>query len=587
MSAVDFTYLRDGSGAPAAERQREGLATGLLSRDDQRTRRRVCSFAVLFFAGVGLIAYNRSPDSSANYRTSARLGSVPLFAEQRQKGDLLELVQTAPGDSVEGLGEKLRVVGYVPMVKEELLHGYSVSASGTEANTDTIIELSDELDQEITGFGGALTEAASLVYKNMKPSLQQEFLEKYYGADGLGYTVGRTHINSCDFSPNSWSFDDVPNDFDLKHFDHNVSHDHEAMLPLIKLVQQKVKEQGQEFKLFASPWSPPAWMKQSGQMDGSTRPGLREDCKLVWAKYIAAWISAYKAQGVALWGLTPQNEPENPAGWEACVYTAQEEADWVGAYLGPVMKETHPEVNIFAFDHNKDHVYEWAETFYNHPTAGSYIAGIAFHWYAGGDGDPEIGMANVEKVHKDFPQAVLLPSEATYERYRWTPGATVETGSRSMGEGYAHEIMGDLNAGSTGWVDWNLILDKNGGPNHVGNVCDAAMMVDLDKQELYLHPQYYFMAHFSKYIERGSRRMLTKVLNTKSYKGPPRPYGTCTGDDGLQATAFQLPDTKAWVMVVLNCGDEAIDFTIRYAGRATRTSIPAHSIQTYRGVVDL
>jgi len=159
-------------------------------------------------------------------------------------------------------------------------------------------------------------------------------------------------------------------------------------------------------------------------------------------------------------------------------------------------------------------------------------------------------------------------------------GTTPEAGDWKMGEGYAHDILGDLNVGSVGWTDWNILLDMSGGPNHVGNNCDAPMFVDNAKNELYLHPQYYYIGHFSKYLVRGSRRIKASVTGSRSYTGPGRPYGTCTGEDGLQATSFLRPDDQIAV-VVMNCDDKPVDFVLKAGKRNALTTVPAHGIQTY------
>jgi glucosylceramidase len=429
-----------------------------------------------------------------------------------------------------------------------------------------------EMDQSITGFGGAFTEAAALVFQNMSSENQAKLLEKYFDKDkGIGYTLGRVPINSCDFSPDParWTLDDFENDTNLDHFDSNATKDREAVIPLIKAAMEKLKENGRELKLFASSWSPPAWMKTNANMLGGGK--LKDEYHATWANYHVKWIDAYKAAGVDIWGITPQNEPENPAGWESCVWTAQEEADWIGSELGPKLKAAHPNVLIFPFDHNKDHVQLWAETMYSHPTASQYIAGMSFHWYSGDQFD------HVAQIHDRYPDAILLPSEATWEKYRWSAGTTIVTGEWSFGAGYAHDILGDLNVGAVGWTDWNLLLNQKGGPNHMKNWCDAPMMAD-DK-ELYLHPQYYFMGHFSKYLVPGSRRMKIQVTGSPSYTGGGRGYGVCTEEDGLEATAFQRPDGSIAV-VVLNCGAQARNFKIKDSVGSAAVQIPGASIQT-------
>jgi len=431
-------------------------------------------------------------------------------------------------------------------------------------------------DQKIVGFGGAFTEASALVFKGLRKDLQQEVLDKYFGPDGIGYSTGRVPINSCDFSPASYSFDDVEGDFELKHFDTGVRHDTEVMIPFIQAAQRLLAKHGKALRLLASPWSPPAWMKTNGQMVHSGSPGLRAECRASWAKYISKWISAYKAHGLPIWALTAQNEPMASQEWESCVYSAQQGAEFIGHFLGPTIREDHPEVAMFAYDHNKEDSYDWAHSTYSHEAASTFVQGLAVHWY---DGD---GFETVRRVHRDFPHAVILPTEATYERHRWAPGSSLATGDWKFGEGYAHDIIGDLNAGASGWTDWNLILDERGGPNHVDNVCDAAMVASLSGEELHVHPQYYFIGHFSKYLLPGSVRVETSVCGTASYRGSRRPYGTCSDEDGLQATSFLRPDGRV-ATVVLNCGGAEVRFKLRdlRGGRALAARIPAHAVQTY------
>lgn len=260
--------------------------------------------------------------------------------------------------------------------------------------------------------------------------------------------------------------------------------------------------------------------------------------------------------------------------------TSAEEADFLGYHLGPQMQQNHPDVSIFIYDDSKHLMLDYAHAAFNHPTAKAYVDGVAFHWYTGD------WFNNVAAVHKEYPQAVLLASEATYERSQWKPGTLQTYSEFRFGEGYAHDIIGDINAGASGWIDWNLILDIGGGPNHVGNVCDAAMVFDPKVQKVHLHPQYYFIGHFSKYAPPGSKYLGTTVQGSKTYTGVLRRYGTCSVDDGLEAVSFIRPDQQL-VTVVLNCGDSPVEFKIRHSSKdkqavcAIRAHIPAHTIQTY------
>uniref|UniRef100_A0A7S0ATM4 Glucosylceramidase n=1 Tax=Pyrodinium bahamense TaxID=73915 RepID=A0A7S0ATM4_9DINO len=572
---------------------------------------------------------------------------------------------------------------------------------------------SSTVDQELLGFGGAFTEASAVTFQQLSRTLQEQILEQYFGASGLRYTMGRVHINSCDFSVASYSFDEQYGDSNLVSFDDQLMHDKKALIPLLKRAKLKVEEtakamgesglsllvradsqaigkagalgvidyggghislqtasggyitaddtgllvikqselgdgsnrfqmttnsdgtvslrassgkyvtaledgtlraqaqrirdwekfrrtdagsalnklalrsahggyvterpQMQGLRLLATPWSPPAWMKTNGQMVGSGTPCLREEYRATWAQYVVRWISAYAAQGLRMWALSVQNEPTNNPGWEACTLSPAEEADFLAYHLGPAVKAKHPDIAIFVYDDSKHLLPQYVNIALQHPTAAQYVQGAAFHWYTGDLFD------RVSNVHQAFPQVMLLASEATYERRMWLPDQSSAYSDWRFGEGYAHDIIGDLNAGAVGWLDWNLLLDKTGGPNHVGNVCDAAVVADCEAQKLDFHPQYYYIGHFSKYIPPGSKRVGTsaKLFSTEYPTSTrPGPYGTCTGRAGLETTAFRRPD--GWIAaVVLNCANVHIAFKLRHSASAVNANIPAHAIQTY------
>jgi len=399
----------------------------------------------------------------------------------------------------------------------------------------------------------------------------------YFSAAGLNYNLARVHINSCDFAESNYNFDDVPNDFNLEHFDDGLTRDNQALIPLIQRARAMMNLAGREMKLMATPWSPPGWMKTNGQMDESPEVGLRPECRAVWANYISRWISAYTAHGIPIWAITVQNEPGQSSPFDSCQFSAADEADFLAAHLGPTLRADHPELMIFIFDHNKKELWDYASAVLANAAAAQFVNGVAFHWYTGDYFD------QVQHVHEAFPDKILIASEATFETRRWAKGMTKPYDDWGFGMGYAHDMIGDFNAGTKGWIDWNLMLDTNGGPNHVGNVCDAAIIGDLEQQVVIPHAQYWFIGQFSKYIVPGSLHLRTEVQNSVQWgESWVRWYGTCTGDDGIEATSFQLPDGQRIVTVVLNCGDDAVDFKIRSGACAIRGHIPARSIKTFR-----
>jgi hypothetical protein len=250
--------------------------------------------------------------------------------------------------------------------------------------------------QKIIGFGGAFTESAAHNYFQLSPSYRERILKMYFGErEGIELNMGRIHINSCDFSLSSYNFDSIENDFELEFFDNEVTHDNIEIIPFLL---EAMDHANYPIKLVASPWSPPAWMKEpvngASSMTGSAVPnGLKDDpkVKLAWARYISKFISAYNQKGIPIWALTPQNEPEFPAPWEACAYTASYERDFIASYLGPVIKSQHPDLLLLGFDHNKDNLMYWTEVLFGLDAAASlsgnrsdvsaeaYLDGMAFH----------------------------------------------------------------------------------------------------------------------------------------------------------------------------------------------------------------
>lgn len=397
--------------------------------------------------------------------------------------------------------------------------------------------------QEIEGFGGAFTEAASTTIDKLSDDLREEILKAYFDPkEGIGYTLCRTHINSCDFALGNYSYVE-DDDVELKTFD--IARDKQSLLPLIKDAQ---KVEGAEFKMFASPWSPPAWMKDTKRMNrgGKLLPEYRE----TWAKYFAKYIKAYAEEGVDIWGVTVQNEPKAVQTWDSCVYTGQEEGEFVAKHLGPILEdEGLGDVKIMVWDHNKERLVDRFCESMSVEGADKYIWGGAFHWYSGDHFEA------IDVAGRLFPDKKWLFSEGCVEHH-------LRTGEWSQGERYGHDIMGNLNHGACGFTDWNIVLNEMGGPNHVQNYCDAPIMADTKNNSIAYQISYYYMGHFSKYIRPGAKRI-----------------GSTTYTDKLEATAFKNEDGSIAV-VVMNRTDEELPYNIRYEGDLLAMTSAPHSIAT-------
>lgn len=399
--------------------------------------------------------------------------------------------------------------------------------------------------QTLLGIGGALTDASAETFYKLPKARQQEVLRAYFDPEqGIGYTLGRTHINSCDFSSESYTYV-KDGDKELASFD--IAHDRKFRIPFIKEV---LATAGKDFTLFASPWSPPAWMKSNDNMlhGGS----LKTDCYDVWANYFVKFIKAYESEGIPIWGMTVQNEPMANQIWESCIYTAQEERDFVKDHLGPALQSSGlADKKILVWDHNRTMMYQRAQGILDDPAAAKYVWGVAFHWYVNDTFD------NVKRVKEAYPNVNVMLTEGCIGPFKMR-----KIHDWQFGETYAKSMINDFNNGAVGWTDWNVLLDEKGGPNHVNNFCYAPIHGDTRTGKLYYLNSYYYIGQFSKFIRPGARRIISSPMV-----------------DNLLTTAFLNPDGKVAV-VVLNVSGKEQPFFLWADGKGAQTSSPAHSIMT-------
>lgn len=404
--------------------------------------------------------------------------------------------------------------------------------------------------QTFLGIGGALTDSSAETFAKIPKEKQQEFLTAYFDKEkGIGYTLARTNIHSCDFSSGSYTYVEE-GDKELKTF--NVEHDRKYRIPFIK---QAIKAAGGKLTLFASPWSPPAFMKTSGNMlkGGKLKPEFFES----WANYYPKFIKAYEKEGIPVWGISVQNEPMATQKWESCIYSAEEERDFLKNHLGPTMaKAGLGDRKIIVWDHNRDLIYQRVNTIMSDPNAAKYAWGIGFHWYEPWSGGEQM-FDNVKLVHQTFPDKHLIFTEGCAESFNME-----RVKNWALGERYGYSMINDFNSGTVGWTDWNILLDEVGGPNHVGNFCFAPVHADTKTGELIYTNSYYYIGHFSKFIKPGAKRIASS---------PSR--------SALISTAFQNPDGKISV-VVMNKTDKEVPYFLWIDGKAAETKSPPHSIQT-------
>ena len=403
--------------------------------------------------------------------------------------------------------------------------------------------------QTFLGIGGAITDASAEVFSQMSPANQEALLQAYFGEDGIGYTIIRTSIHSCDFGLGSHTYIEE-GDADLATF--SIAVDTVKRIPMIQRAAELV---GEDLVFYASPWSPPAFMKTNENMlyGGSLLPEYRD----AWAQYFVKFIEAYEAEGLPVWGVTIQNEPMAVQRWESCIYTAEEERDFLKYHLGPAMDAAgYGDKNIVVWDHNRDLITHRANTIFEDSVAASYAWGTGFHWYETWTGGlPKYD--NLKLIQESFPDKKLMFTEGCQEGF---DSAHYERWSNA--ERYGNSMINDFNSGTVGWTDWNIFLNERGGPNHVQNFCFAPVHGDTQKDELIFTPTYYYIGHFSKFVRQGARRVSTAASRST-----------------LESTTWENPSGER-VTVVMNRTDQPMEYALIVGDQQVKASILPHAMQT-------
>lgn len=461
---------------------------------------------------------------------------------------------------------------------------YETSACGNKLTKITEFATADLLSsmtirpeqqfQTITGFGGSFTESSAYLLNQLSQKNRDIILKAYFAEEGANYSLTRTHMNSCDFSLSQYSYAPVADDLTLDYF--SIKEDEKDLIPMIKDALA-VSEDG--FKLIASPWTAPPWMKDNKDWVGGKLALKYYD---TWALFFSKYIDAYDEEGIPIWGFTVENEPHgNGDNWESMHFTPDEMTHFVQHHLGPKLEaDGHRNKIILGYDQNRAGLKEWVDSMYATVESSKYFDGTAIHWY---ESTYEVFPEELQYAHYKAPSKLLIETEGCVDSqipawkddmWYWSKEAT-DWGWDWAAEDqkylhpkytpvnrYARDIIGCLNNWVAGWVDWNMVLDRQGGPNWFENWCTAPVIVDPDTDEVYFTPLYYTMAHFSKYI-----RPKAKII------------GVDKTDADLLVTAAQNPDNSIAV-VVFNEGPISKHFKLHLNNKNIAVTINAKAIQT-------
>ena len=460
---------------------------------------------------------------------------------------------------------------------------YETSAGGnkltkvsgfTPEKNSSIIKLAPQQKlQTITGFGGSFTEASASLLNRLSKGKRDTIIQAYFSDKGANYSLTRTHMNSCDFSLGQYSYSPVEDDMNLEYF--TIKEDQEDLIPMIKDAMNASKD---GFKIIASPWTAAPWMKDNNAwLGGKLLPKYYD----TWALFFSKYIDAYNNEGINIWGFTVENEPlGNNNNWESMHFTPDEMTNFVQHHLGPRLEKDSQDVKILGYDQNREHLKEWVDSMFASEASSNYFDGTAIHWYAS---TYDVFAKDLQYAHFKAPNKYLIQTEACVDSqipvwkddaWYWRKEATdwgwdwAQEKDKHLHpkyapvNRYARDIIGCLNNWVDGWVDWNMVLDTQGGPNWFKNWCIAPVIVDPKKDEVYFTPLYYTMAHFSKYI---------------------RPDATIIGlensDIELQVTAAENTDGSIAV-VVFNEGTTQKSFKLSLGEKESTITISAQAIQT-------
>ncbi|MFV9551843.1 glycoside hydrolase family 30 protein [Algibacter sp. PT7-4] len=442
---------------------------------------------------------------------------------------------------------------------------------------DSIVSITlypEQTLQTISGFGGAFTESSAYLLNQLSKKNRDTIIKAYFAKEGANYSLTRTHMNSCDFSLSNYSYTPVEGDKNLEHF--SIKEDMDDLIPMIKEAQA-VSENG--FNIFASPWSAAPWMKDNNKWVGGK---LLPEYYDTWALFFSKYIKAYKAQGIDIWGFTVENEPHgNGNNWESMHFTPKEMTDFVQFHLGPKLEaDGYGDKIILGYDQNREGLKEWVDEMYRDEASSKYFDGTAIHWY---ESTYNYFPEALQYAHNKAPNKYLIETEgcidsqvpvwkddawywkkeATDWGYDWrAPEKKYLHPKYAPVNRYARDIIGCLNNWVDGWVDWNMVLDKQGGPNWFENWCVAPVIVDPETDEVYFTPLYFTMAHFSKFI-----RPQAKVIAHDN------------SDISIMATAAKNPDGSISV-VLFNEFDTAKSVRLKLNESIITFSIDAKAIQT-------
>lgn len=482
--------------------------------------------------------------------------------------------------------------------------------------------------QTIDGIGSSFTESSAYVLAQLEPADRKDLMNKLFSSEGANFSLARTHIGACDFCVEGrYSYVDIEGDTKLESF--SLMPDYKGfsadeypgiidesydLLPMIKeALDIKNNQNDKDLSIVASAWTAPSWMKDiedwyiTGSSENNfqgTGGSLKPEYEEAYADYLVKYLDACRSEGVNIWGLTPVNEPHGNNGqWESMHFSPETQNHFIKEYLGPKLREgANSDVKLLIYDQNRDGLEHWTDVILSDTETAAFVYGAAVHWY---ESTISVYEDVFDRVNEKFPDHAIVHTEGCIDdlgkpapagitdpdnfqeedwfdndTFWWSKSAT-DWGYSATWAGvksedhpiynpvhrYARNIIVSIDHWLRGWIDWNVVLDHNGGPNHVGNFCGAPVMINTDTKHVYYTPIYYILAQFSKTIRPGDVAVKTSLT----------PYGL--GKDDLHVCATLSPE-KVLSVQLLNTSQDKIDYKLQIIEQYAEISIEANAVQT-------
>lgn len=491
----------------------------------------LCLICALAFAAC-------SGDKASDSTTSGSPGTGAASAGNETTPD-------SSGEQESGSGE-----GQTSPVEEKVVWRFTTNSDrwvdGGELEFDDSDDLGSvyvKVDQTVgyqvldeLSWGGCFAERGWRAMENLTDEQRTEILEALFGDEGLRLNFGRTPIAANDYAITHYSYDETPDDYNMENF--SIAQDEKYLIPYI----MKAMEVKPGLKLWASPWSPPSWVKTNNSLIGGQIDDTPENLQ-AYALYFSKYLDAYKEKGIDIYMVMPQNEPTMNTAYTSCVWSGEQLNVFIRDYLAPTLAEKNPGVDIWLgtfTDSDSTRV----DPALNDEKTREIIKGVAFQWW---------GKQKAASIYRSNTGLLLMQSETM-------------CGDGQNNWQYAEDqfdlIKGYFESGVNAYCLWNMVLDEKGANTAASPwYQNAPITVNSSTNEISYNPQYYLFKHFSYYVEPGARRLKTE-------------------SKGVDSIAFQNKNGDN-VLIVKNGTALEVETAVDFNGRTVRPVLKPHSINTF------